>query len=51
MSVDISIEIRDQCANMLLANTVAFISYRGRLTIMLAGAAREDKGNEGGGAE
>ena len=33
----------------LSASTVAFISCRGRLTKMLAGAARAETGSKGGG--
>jgi hypothetical protein len=33
----------------LSVNTVAFISCRNRLTKVLAGAAREEKGSKGGG--
>ena len=32
-------------------STVAFISYRGRLTKVLAGVAREEMGSKGGEAE
>jgi hypothetical protein len=35
----------------LLANTVAFISCRSRLTIILVGAAKGEKGNGGGGGQ
>ena len=35
----------------LSANPVAFISCRRRLTKVLAGAAREEKGSKGGGGQ
>jgi hypothetical protein len=46
MSVDISVVSKDRGENWELTdNAVAFIGCRSRLIIMLAGAARGEKGN------
>ena len=54
MSVDITIaEIPEEKMKYkeLSVNTVAFISCRGRLTKVLAGAVRGEKGNKSGGGQ
>ena len=51
MSVNILVALKDKDENRSFANTMTFISCRGRLTTILAGATRGEKGSLGGEAE